>query len=410
MEGSLNRQCDRLPNPSTIPNRAQGSGRVGLVVAAAGSGSRVGGPVPKQFLEFRGRPLYQASLLTLLPLVDHAVVVVPAAEVERVSRELREFELPSGVMVIAGGQTRQDSVRRGLSHLGAGLDWILVHDAARPLVTRELAERVLEGARRWGACLPVLPVSDTVKEVAEGKVVRTIPRETLALAQTPQGFAAGLLRRALAEAERRGAAVTDESMLAEMVGEVAVVDGEVSNVKVTRPADMACVERLEAADPAAFRVGLGFDFHPFAPGRPLWIGGVEIPHPLGLEGHSDADVLLHALMDALLGAAGLGDIGTHFPDTDPRYRGISSLLLLEEVFRFVRSEGFRVGNVDMTVLAESPRIMPFAERIKAAIAAVLLVRPREVGVKATTLEGKGAIGRGEGIAAQAVALLYREGC
>ncbi len=378
--------------------------RVGLILAAAGSGTRAGGTVPKQFLTFRGRPLYQASLETLLPWVDRAVVVVPPAFVQRTSDEVADLDAER-LVVIAGGTTRQESVRLGLSQL-TDVDWILVHDAARPLVSADLVRRVLAGTRRWGACLPVVPISDTVKEVREGRVTRTLSRDQLALAQTPQGFAAGLLRRAMEAAVREGLTATDEAALVERFGEVHTVDGEAGNVKITWPED---IQRFDPSAAAELRIGHGFDFHPFQAGRPLFLAGVEIPHETGLSGHSDADAPLHALMDALLGAAGMSDIGSLFPDSDERYRGVSSLLLLEKVFRLIRGRGFRVVNVDLTVLAERPRIRPHVAAMKANIARTLQIPARQVGIKATTMEGRGTIGRGEGIAAEAVALLSRSG-
>jgi 2-C-methyl-D-erythritol 4-phosphate cytidylyltransferase/2-C-methyl-D-erythritol 2,4-cyclodiphosphate synthase len=379
---------------------------VGLILAAAGSGSRAGGTVPKQFLPFRGRPLYQAGLETLLPWIDRGVVVVPPDFVERTAGEVKELAPEGRLSVVAGGDTRQESVRRGLSLL-PDVEWVLVHDAARPLVSARLVERVLAATRRWGACVPVVPIPDTVKEVRQGRVIRTLSRDQLALAQTPQGFAAELLRRALDAAAREGLTATDEATLAERFGEVHTVEGEAGNVKVTWPEDLRRLESCLAGGPPELRIGHGFDFHPFAPGRPLFLGGVEIPHECGLLGHSDADAPLHALMDALLGAAGMSDIGSLFPDSDERYRGVSSLLLLEKVFRLVRGKGFHVVNVDLTVLAERPRLRPHVGAMKANIARTLQIPARQVGIKATTMEGRGAIGRGEGIAAEAVALLSR---
>lgn len=384
-------------------------GRVGLVLAAAGSGSRLGAPKPKQFLEFRGRPLYQASLRTLLPLVDEVVVVVPAEEAARVAEEVSLLPGKAVIRVTAGGRSRQDSVEAGVNLLGDRVEWVLVHDAARPLVSQELARRVLDGARQFGACLPVVPVADTVKEVRDGKVVRTIPRADVALAQTPQGFALRRLQRALGEANQRGLVGTDEAMLAEEIGEVVIVSGEPANVKVTWPEDLVRLERDRPVPPPRVRVGQGFDFHPFAAGRPLWLGGVLVPCGEGLDGHSDADVLVHALMDALLGAVGEEDIGSHFPNTDPRFRGISSLELLREVVEILSRGGFRIGNADVTLLAEKPRILPHVPAMRAVLSEVLGVQPDQVAIKATTMEGRGMIGRGEGIAAQAVVLVYREG-
>lgn len=330
--------------------------------------------------------------------------------------------------VVAGGSTRAESVYRGIQAVPRSCKVVLVHDAARPVVRPALIDRVLEGVWRWGAAVPGLAISDTVKRVdEEGRIRSTVPRtETLGgqavaaglmAVQTPQGAMLELLAQAF-EVHGADLDLPDEASLLERSGHpVGVVAGDPDNIKVTRPDDLVRAERLLAEQdaPAArdgeIRTGLGYDVHVFAhPGesRPLMLGGIHVPHDRGLSGHSDADVLLHAVCDALLGAAALGDIGVLFPNTDEAYRGIASLRLLEAVRDRVASDGWRVLNVDATLLAEAPKVMPHRDAIRASIASALRVAADRVSVKATTSEGMGFVGRREGMACWATATLRRE--
>ena len=374
----------------------------GLILAAAGSGARFESPIPKQFLELSGKPLYLFALETIGALCEEIAIVVPADRVGQVRNEQSALKLHERVQVVQGGSSRQESVSLGLQALSPAVDRVLVHDAARPFVTRSLAGRVLAGLEHGAACVPVLPVADTVKEVDGNQVLRTLERSRLRLTQTPQAFDRAVLERALMRADRDGTEATDEATLVERTGaRVVTVAGEHENIKITWKQDMS---RLESGQ-TDVRVGIGFDFHRFGPKRPLLLGGVVIPHERGLEGHSDADVILHALSDAMLGAAGLPDIGSHFPDTDPACKDLSGLVLLEEVYAKVRNQGLRVSNLDLTLIAEGPRLSPHIGTIKSNLARVLHLQPSRIGVKATTMERSGTIGRAEGIAAQAVVLL-----
>jgi len=377
--------------------------RVGAILAAGGSGQRAG--QAKQWLVLGGETVLRRSARALCgcAAVDELVVVVPPGEEPRARQELAGLGKP--VAAVAGGPARADSVRNGLAAL-AGCELVLVHDAARPFASSALAEAVLQAAARDGAALAALPATDTVKRAVEGRSAETLDRRTLWLAQTPQGFRAPVLRRAFVAAGALAAEATDECQLVEQLGlPVALVPGEPGNAKITTPDDVA---RARARLEAPVAMGVGYDVHPFAAGRRLILGGVEFEGD-GLQGHSDADICAHAIGDAILGAAGLGDLGRHFPDTDPRWKGVSSLLLLREIAAQAAARGWRVGNCDVTLAARRPRIAPRAEEMGVRLAEALGILPAQVNVKATTGEGLGFVGRGEGIAAHAVALLVRAG-
>jgi 2-C-methyl-D-erythritol 4-phosphate cytidylyltransferase / 2-C-methyl-D-erythritol 2,4-cyclodiphosphate synthase len=334
------------------------------------------------------------------------VLVVPAGEEPRAAQALAGLGKPG--RAVAGGPARADSVRNGLAAL-SGCGVVLIHDAARPFATPALVARVGEAAARDGAALAALPVTDTVKRAGPGqppRVAATLDRRELWLAQTPQGFRRDLLLRAYQAAGAEASAATDECALVERVGAtVTLVPGEPGNFKITSPEDVA---RARALTEAPMASGVAYDCHRFVPGRKLILGGVEFEGD-GLLGHSDADVCAHAIGDAILGAAGLGDLGRHFPDTDPQWKGVSSLRLLREIAAKAAAAGWRVGNADVTLAARRPRIAPRAAEMQARLAEALGVSPFQVNVKATTGEGLGFVGRGEGIAAHAVALLVRSG-
>ena len=382
------------------------------LIPAAGRAVRFGKPgVNKVFADLAGQPLlrWTAQALAAHEGIDGLIVVAWPAEVPQCRNALEG--VPKVMSVIPGGQTRQESVAVGLFALGGAQDdLVLVHDGARPLVSQDVISRCLEGAALHGNAVAALRVADTLKAADEAQVVqKTVDRDGLWAVQTPQAFRVGTLYEAHAAARDMGWGGTDEASLVEKFTDepVHLVLGDPANFKVTRPEDLRLAEALlmpwlEAASP---RIGFGYDIHPLIEGRRLMLGGVEIPSSRGLDGHSDADVLLHALCDALLGAAGLPDIGHLFPNTDPAYAGISSLKLLAEVSERLLSVGFRVGNVDLTLIAEAPKIAPYVPRMRDAIADALRILPGRVGIKATTNEGLGSLGRGEGIAAHAVALL-----
>jgi len=304
---------------------------------------------------------------------------------------------------VAGGPTRQDSVRLGLEALALYKpERVLIHDGARPFPDRELIGRVLDALDRAVAAIPCLPLRDTIKRTKEGAIRETVDRSTLWRAQTPQGFHFEAILAAHRAAIGRD--LTDDSAVAEAAGLApVVVEGGEGNLKVTTPRDLAAAERLLAARLGDVRVGQGFDVHPFAPGDHLWVCGVKIPHDMSLVGHSDADVGLHALTDAVLGAIGAGDIGVHFPPSEPRWRGATSDQFLRHAVGLVHALGGAIGAVDVTIVCERPRIGPHRAAMVERVAAILGIPPGRVSVKATTTERLGFTGRGEGIAAQAIA-------
>ncbi len=392
---------------------------VSAIIAAGGRGRRLGAAVPKQALELGGRPMLQWSVDAFLSSarVSEVVVVVPPDWLESPPGYLRR----EGVRLVAGGERRQDSVANGFDAVSPDSQVILVHDAARPFVDDAMIARAIEAAAETGAAIVAAPARDTVKWAPRGAgdaaprlVGKTLARESIYLAQTPQAFRRDVLRDAVALG-RSGVEATDEAALAEQAGHpVRLVEGGARNMKVTAVEDLAIAEALlkEASAPGrggetALRIGSGYDLHRLVEGRPLVIGGVTLPFERGLAGHSDADVLCHAITDAVLGAASAGDIGQHFPDTDSRWRGASSVELLKQAAEIVRGRGYDVVNVDATVIAERPKLGPHRDAIVASLAAALGVAAEAVSVKAKTNEGVDATGSGAAIAAHAVALLHR---
>lgn len=378
------------------------------IVAAAGKGRRFGASENKVFAPLRGRTVLHHSLdaLARCPDVDRLVIVTAADDLERVREIAGSFTKVHAVC--EGGAERYHSVRNALAQVPEGTELVAIHDGARPLISPALVSAVVQAARESGAALPATAVSDTLKRSPDGNAtVETVDRRTLYGVQTPQVFRLELLLRAFQAAEAEGFTGTDDASYVERLGHpVRLVPGERTNIKITVAEDLRMAEALMGRRPT-IRTGFGYDVHRLVPGRPLVLGGVELEHPtgLGLEGHSDADVLLHAIADALLGAAALGDIGLHFPNTDPQYRGISSLVLLREVAGKLRAGGWEIVNVDAMLLAERPKIRPHVDQMRERIAEALETSVEQISLKATTNERLGFEGREEGIAAHAVATI-----
>jgi 2-C-methyl-D-erythritol 4-phosphate cytidylyltransferase/2-C-methyl-D-erythritol 2,4-cyclodiphosphate synthase len=395
----------------TVRSRPDTPLRHFAVVPAAGVGTRMGADRPKQYLPLGDGTILERAVSTLLdcPWLERVVVVI--APGDPIAGNLPGLSHPRVLVAPVGAATRRTSVLGGLSVLaqqcGVGPDdWVWVHDAARPALDRASLERLLRAldAERVGALL-ALPIADTVKREGNGRALQTVPREGLWIAQTPQVFPFEMLRHAL----ERHRDVTDEASAIEATGRLPVlVPGSRRNMKVTTMDDLQTLRMLLGTAPAPapeLRVGQGWDVHALVPGRPLVIGGVVIPWERGLLGHSDADVLLHAVTDAVLGGAGLGDIGRHFPDTDPAFAGANSRVLLREAAARVRAAGWIPVNVDATVIAQAPKLAAHLPSMAAAIADALGLEAHRVNVKAKTAERLGFIGRAEGISAEAVVLL-----
>jgi len=379
---------------------------VAAVIVAAGRGLRAGADMPKQFRQIGGAPMIRQSLVTLLehPEVDVVQPVIHPEDVEMFRSSAVALEILPPVF---GGATRQASVRAGLEALAARQPAIvLIHDAARPFASAALVSRAIAAAERSGAAIPALPVTDTVKTVdAAGWVDKTLDRNSLRLVQTPQSFAFP----ALLEAHRRAAAAdrddfTDDAALAEWAGlKVSVFEGEPGNIKITNVGDFARAEAMQFAALGDVRIGTGIDVHAFGPGDHVTLGGIRIAHDRALTGHSDADVVLHALVDAILGALAEGDIGVHFPPSDPQWRGASSDRFLAFAIERLAKRGGRIAHLDINIVCEAPRIGPHRDAMHAKIAALANIAIERVAVKATTSEKLGFTGRGEGIAAYATA-------
>ncbi|MGE0394822.1 MAG: 2-C-methyl-D-erythritol 4-phosphate cytidylyltransferase [Vicinamibacterales bacterium] len=375
---------------------------VTAIIAAGGHGARFGASQPKQLLLLGGRPILERAVEAFLasPLVDEVIVALPAS----VLAEPPAYLQRPRVRLVAGGETRRASVAAAVAQVPAASDLVAIHDAARPLVPAGLIARTIETAARTGAAIAALPIHDTVKRGgAGGVIVETVPRAGLFGAQTPQVFGVDVLRRALAGASGDA---TDEAMLVERSGHpVTLVEGDAGNIKITTAEDLRMAEALLGRDGRP-RVGQGYDLHRLVAGRPLVLAGLTIPHEKGLSGHSDADAVCHAVTDALLGATGLGDIGRHFPDTDPAWKDADSMVLLARIVERVTTAGFSIGNVDVTVIAERPKLAPHADAMRANLARVLGVDVACVSVKGKTNERVDAVGAGEAIAVHAVAMVF----
>jgi 2-C-methyl-D-erythritol 4-phosphate cytidylyltransferase/2-C-methyl-D-erythritol 2,4-cyclodiphosphate synthase len=377
---------------------------VTAIIAAGGRGVRFGDAHPKQLLVLDGRAILERSVEAFLshPMIDEVVVALPAELAQHPPSYLTSARKP--LLVVAGGPRRQDSVANAFRAAAAASEVFVIHDAARPFVSADLIQRTIEAAADGGAALAAVQSRDTVKRADAGAVRETLDRRSIYLAQTPQGFRRHVLDAAL----RSVADATDEAELAERAGHpVRLVEGEAMNIKITTPADLEIAQAIaRSGRPARTgRAGLGYDLHRLVPDRPLILGGVTVPSDRGALGHSDADVVAHAVTDAILGALSLGDIGGHFPDSDPRWKGADSLGLLRQVVAMAAAGGFEVGNVDVTVMLEKPKLRNHIPAIRASLANSLGIDVERVSVKAKTNEGVDAVGRGEAIAAHAIALV-----
>jgi len=369
--------------------------RVTAIITAAGKGSRMGSALPKQFLSVKGKTIlaHAVEAFEKEELIDRILVVTNqdfVALCEEICKDFSKVE-----RVIVGGKERQDSVKNALDLTEDG--FVLIHDGARPYVTPQVIKNVLEDTGKVGAAVAAVPVKDTIRQTgSEGSF--TLPRAGLYSVQTPQGFEVSIIKEAFAKAYEDGFYGTDDAGLVDRMGKpVAISQGDYGNIKITTKEDL----------PMEMRIGHGYDVHRLVEERDLILCGVNIPHEKGLLGHSDADVAIHALMDSLLGAAGMRDIGNLFPDNDDSYKGISSILLLERVAAKLREQGWTVNNADVTIMAQRPKLAPHIDAMRANMAKALDISVDIINVKATTTEKLGFVGREEGIAAEAVCILNR---
>jgi len=372
------------------------------LIVAAGRGERAGGDVPKQFRLIGGKPMLRWAVESLIrhPAVQSTRIVIAEGQQDSAKQALQGLDIGE---LITGGAERADSVRAGLEAIEA--DAVLVHDAARPFCPPPVVDRLLASLEFFEGAAPVLPVGDTLARIAD-TLGDPVDRAGLGRVQTPQAFRLGALRSAYDL--WNGPSPTDETTVVRAAGmKVAAVTGDPALEKITLPSDFDRAEQWLAGRLTP-RTGMGFDVHAFSGNGPIMLGGLEVPHDRGLAGHSDADVILHAITDALLGAAGLGDIGEHFPPSDPQWKGADSSLFLAHAAALVRDKGGLIDHIDCTIIAEAPKVGPYRQAMRSRIAEILGLSVDQVSVKATTTEGLGFTGRREGIAAQAIASIRTE--
>ena len=369
---------------------------VAAIIVAAGRGTRAGGTVPKQWQLLAGQPVVRHSIRAFAGLADQVILVVHPNDVARAT--------PMGVQLVEGGATRDASVRNALNHLaGTGTSRVLIHDGARPLVSRALITRLIRALDQSVAAAPAVPVTDALWRGDDLRVTGTQDRTGLWRAQTPQAFHFDAI---LAAHSAHPGGAADDVEVARAAGlDVMIVQGDEDNLKLTFAADFARAERILKGRSMDIRVGNGFDVHAFGPGDHVWLCGVQVPHGRGLVGHSDADVGMHALTDAIYGALAEGDIGQHFPPSDPQWKGAESHIFLRHAANRAAQRGFAIAHADVTLICERPKIGPYAGPMRAALAAILGIAPDRISVKATTSERLGFTGREEGIAALATATL-----
>lgn len=381
--------------------------KVAVIIPAAGSGQRFG--FKKQFFKLADRYLVEYSLETMSSIeeIKQIILAVPPEDLNWVKEAGFINSYGPKIEVLAGGASRQETVSLSLKKVKADMEVLIVHDGARPFASKTLVSFIIANAYHLGAVVPGIPIVDTIKTVkSSGQIKNTLARGELRAIQTPQAFKKDILLAAYRQAEIEGLEGTDDAGLVEALGQqVYVFPGERNNIKITSREDIDYANYLLGSRKQS--LGFGTDIHPLVPARDFYLGGVKIPFDKGCEAHSDGDVLIHALIDALLGAACLKDIGSHFPDSQDKYKNISSLILLEESFALIKAEGWQVGNIDCTISLEKPKLAPYLGEMKRNISQILDIKERCLNIKATTAEGLGAIGRGEGVLAQVIALLYK---
>ena len=375
--------------------------KVAVLIVAAGKGLRVGAGQPKQYISLNGESILQHTIKAFLkvPYVNLIRTVIHADDHALYHAAIKDTDI---LPPVNGGKTRQQSVMKGLQSLGSyEPDLVLIHDAARPFISAEQIEDIIVKAAEHGAVIPTLPVVDTIKQVTDSQIKHTVNRNTLARAQTPQAFRFKLIFMAHKRMEDKN--LTDDSAIAEACGiQVLSIMGDERNFKITTAEDLKKAKYMIKENLTDIRTGMGYDVHAFEAGEKVILGGITIPHNQQLKGHSDADVALHALTDAMLGAIGDGDIGTHFPPSDEKWKGKSSDIFLRHANNLLKNKEGMISNIDLTIICEAPKITPHREAIRDNIAEILSLDPTRISIKATTTEKLGFTGRGEGIASQAI--------
>lgn len=389
--------------------------KVSAIIAAGGAGTRIKSKKAKQYLSLDQRPILIHTLIVFerIKLINEIILVVPEKDLFYVQKELLPpYKLTKIKSVVAGGKERQDSVKNGLSAISDKTDIVVIHDAVRPFIHDKMISAVVFEAKKTGAATLGVKSKDTIKIIRRNNLVSaTIPRDNVWLTQTPQAFKYKILKKAYINTHKDKFHGTDDASLVERIGQkVKMVEGSYENIKITMPEDIIIAKALmkNKQDATSYlRAGLGYDSHRFVTRRKFILGGVEIPSKKGLAGHSDADALIHAICDALLGAAGLPDIGRQFPDQYPKYKNISSLILLKRVKKMLADKKYVVNNIDATVILEKPKISPYSEKMVSNIAGVLSVSKKNVSIKAKTNEKMGFIGKSEGVAVFAIATVMK---
>ncbi len=376
--------------------------KVAVLIVAAGRGHRVGKTLPKQYISLCGKTILRRTIEAFidLPYIDSIQTVIHADDRELYDQSIEGLSI---LPPVNGGDTRQKSVMKGLQALGQQEpEIVLIHDAARPFISAEQIENIVIETAKYGAVIPTLPINDTVKQLKNNKTIdQTLDRSRLIRAQTPQAFRYKLIFMAHRKMEHQD--MTDDSAIAESCGiHVLTIMGDENNFKITTELDLAKAENMIKSNLTDSRTGMGFDVHAFEKGDHVILGGITIPHDQKLKGHSDADVALHALTDAMLGAIGDGDIGTHFPPSDDKWKGAGSDIFLRHSYKLLKNKEGIISNIDLTIICETPKITPHRDKIRDKIAEILNLDPARVSIKATTTEKLGFTGRGEGIAAQAI--------
>lgn len=380
---------------------------VGAIVVAAGSSTRMNG-INKITVKLKNIPVIIRTLMNfeVCDLVDFVVVVTREDMIFEIEEYIKEYELKKVKKVISGGNTRQESVEKGLIEFPKNTDIVLIHDGARPFISPKIIEDTVNMAKEHNGAIVAVPVKDTIKVISENRVEKTIDRSKLYNVQTPQAFNYSMYKKAQSIAKENNLSFTDDSQLFENIGkEVVLVNGDYKNIKITTTHDLNIANSFLEED--MYRIGHGYDVHKLVENRKLILGGVDIPYSLGLLGHSDADVLSHAIMDAILGALAKGDIGKLFPDNDEEFKGISSLVLLKRVTNLMKNEGFFINNIDATIVLQEPKLRPYIDEMRKNIATSCDTQVERVNIKATTEEGLGFSGTKEGAAAHTVVMLQK---